>query len=89
MKIYNQYILSLTIVFMLTVVGLIFYNQTKLDLYLSILIGEYMITTILFNNLQPNSRKALNSVGFVLFIGFLALLTVNSIRILTQSVSIQ
>lgn len=85
MKIYDRYIISLTSVFMLTIVMLTFFNQTKLDLYLSILIGEYMITTILFINLQPRSRKALNSVSSVLFIGFLALLGLNSIGILLQS----
>ena len=84
MKIYDQYIISLTSVFMATIVVLTFFNQTKLDLYLSILIGEHMIITILFTNLQPSSRRALNSVSAVFLVGFLALLAVNSIGILFQ-----
>ena len=83
MRLYNRYIISLTLLFMLTTV-LLSISEQSLDLYFSIYLIECLIVTLLFSHLNPEARRALNGIGYVLFSGFLILVGIEVVEILAD-----
>ena len=82
MKIYNRYILWLASLFLLTTVILAAFGQQQLDLYFSVYLIEGLALTELFVYLNPRARRGLNWVSYLLFAGFLGIVTAEVIRIL-------
>lgn len=85
MKIYNNYILSLTIVLLLTVVILIAAGGRALNYFFPVFVLEALIITELFVYLNSKARQGLTFVSVILFGGFLVYLAINLTSILAKA----
>jgi hypothetical protein len=81
-RIYNRYILSLTLLFLVTTV-IISASNRSLDFYFSIYLIECLVLTLLFAQINPKARKGLNNIGYVLFSCFLVLVGMKVVEIIT------
>jgi len=82
MKIYNNYILIVAILFLLTTVSLVAMGQNALDIYYSIYIIEALIVTELYVYFNAKARRGLNFVSAILFGGFLFIVSLQVLKIL-------
>ena len=82
MKIYNNYILTIAILLLLTTVILVAMGQNVLDLYYSIYIIEALVVTELYVYFNAKARRGLSLVSAILFGGFLFIVSLQVIRIL-------
>ena len=82
MKIYNSYILIVTVLFLLTTVILVAMGQNALDLYYSLYIIEALIVTELYVYFNKKARRGLNFISMMLFGGFLFIVSLEVIKIL-------
>ena len=82
MRIYNRYILSLTLLFTLTTVMLSLSGQNQLDLYFSVYLIECLVLTSLFVYLNPKAMKRVNAIWYVLFGGFIVIVALKVMEIL-------
>ena len=80
--IYNKYVVALVLNSFLINTLLAFFNQNDLEIYFIINIIAYLIITLLYVYLNPRARRALNSVGAVLFAGFMVIVVLKVIEIL-------
>ena len=82
MKIYNNYILIVAILFLLTTVILVATGQNSLDIYYTVYIIEALIVTELYVYFNAKARRGLNLVSAILFAGFLFIVALQVIKIL-------
>jgi len=82
MKIYNRYILTVTILLLSTTVIFVAMGQDSLIVYYSVYVIEALVVTELYRNLNPSARRGLNLVSAVLFGGFLVALFLFAIMFL-------
>ena len=83
MRVYNSYILSLVLVTSIINIFLAFLGQKDLQIYFVINIIAYLVITLLFVYLNPKARRALNAIGVVLFVGFMVIVGLKVMAILT------
>ena len=84
MKIYNNYILTITILLLLTTVILVAMGQNSLNIYYSVYIIEAFIITELYVYFNAEARRRLNLISIILFSGFLVITFVEIINILAS-----
>jgi len=82
---YGRYLVTLALLFTATTVVLAAYNQHRIDLYFSLYLIEYLVTTLLFAYLSRRARRLLNVMGYILFAGFLAIVGVKVATILLKT----
>lgn len=82
MKIYNNYILTISILLLLTTIILVAWGQNSLDVYYSMYIIEALIVTELYVYFNAKARRGLNLVSAILFGGFLVIVSLKVIKIL-------
>ncbi len=82
MKIYNSYILIITVLLLLTTVILVALEQNSLDIYYTIYVIEALIVTELYVYFNAKARQGLNLVTYILFGGFLGIVALQVISIL-------
>lgn len=82
MRIYNTFIIILTLVSCFITTLLAFLGQNDIQLYFVINTIAFMIITLLYVYFNPRARKALNTVGAVFFTGFLVIVTLKVIEII-------
>ena len=82
MRIYNTFIIILTLVSCFITTLLAFLGQNDIQLYFVINTIAFMIITLLYVYFNPRARKALNTVGAVFFTGFLVIVTLKVIAII-------
>lgn len=82
MKIYNNYILIIAILFLLTTVILVATGQNSLDIYFIAYLIEALIVTELYVYFNAKARRGLNFVSAILFGGFLFIVALQVIKIL-------
>ena len=82
MKIYNSYILIITLLLLLTTVILTAMGQNSLEVYYTIYIIEALVVTEMYVYLNARVRRGLNLVSAVLFGGFLFVLSLAIIKAL-------
>ena len=82
MKIYNSYIVTIALLLLLTTIILIAIGQNSLDIYYSIFIIEALVVTELYVFFNTKARRGLNLVSAILFVGFLAIVSLQVIKIL-------
>lgn len=82
MRIYNRYIIWLTLLFTVTTVVLSTSNH-GLDVYFSVYLIEYLAVTLLFSRLSSSALAGLNRIGYLLFLGFLFLVVAKVAEIIT------
>ena len=83
MRIYNKYVISLTLASCLINTLLAFFVQNDLEIYFIINFLAYLVITLLYVYFNPRARRALNSIGAVLFAGFMAIVTIKVMEILS------
>ncbi len=83
MRIYNKYVVSLALISCLINTLLAFFNQNDLKIYFIINIIAYLLITLLYVYLNPRARRALNTVGAVLFAGFMVIVVLEVMEILS------
>jgi len=82
-KIYNSYILIVAILFLLTTVILVATGQNSLDIYFIAYLIEALIVTELYVYFNAKARRGLNFVSAILFGGFLFIVALQVIKILS------
>ena len=85
MRIYNRYILYLAIATGVVNVALAFAGQKDLGVYFAINVMAYLVITLLYVYLNPRARRALDTIGYMLFSGFLVIVAIKVIDILSGS----
>ena len=83
MRIYNKYIVSLVIASCSINILLAFLGQNSLEIYFIINVITYLVITLLYAHLNPRARKALNSIGVILFAGFIVIVSLKVVEIVT------
>ncbi len=83
MRIYNKYVVSLVLISGLINTLLAFFNQNDLELYFVINIIAYLLITLLYVYFNPRARRALNTVSAVLFAGFMVIVVLEIMGILS------
>ena len=84
MKIYNNYILTITILLLLTTVILVAMGQNSLNIYYSVYIIEALIITELYVYFNAEARRRLNLISAILLGGFLIIAFLEVINILAS-----
>ena len=82
MRIYNLYVLTLVLVFSLINIILALFGQEELEVYFTVNIIAYLVVSLLYVYLNPRARRILNTMGGVLFSGFLVIVALKVIEIL-------
>ena len=82
MRIYNRYILIVTLVLLLSTLVLIAIGQTSLSTYYIVYILEALVITELYIHFNAKARRGLNAVGAILFGGFLFVICVELVHML-------
>lgn len=83
MRIYNKYLMSLVVVAGVINSLLAFLGQDDLAVYFIINVIAYLIITLLYAYLNPRARKALGAVGAVSFAGFMVIVILKLIEIVS------
>ncbi len=82
MRIYNNYILIVACLFLLTTVILVALGQNSLPLYYFLYVIEALVVTELYVYFNAEARRRLRLVSGILFGGFLFIISIQVIRIL-------
>ena len=83
MRIYNKYIIYLVVASCLINTILAFLGQDSLEIYFVINILAYLIITLLYVYFNPRAKRALNAIGVVLFAGFIVVISLKVIEIIS------
>lgn len=83
MRIYNRYVISLALASALINILLAFLGQNDLMLYFAINIINYLVITLLYVYLNPRARGALNTAGAVFFAGFMVVVVLKVMAMLS------
>ena len=82
MKIYNRYVLSVSLLPLLTTVILMATGQTSLGIYFTVYIVEALAITELYVYINGKARRGLSHVSTMLFAGFTVVLCFQIINVL-------
>ena len=82
MRIFNKYIVSLVLVSCLINTLLAFFGQNNLEIYFVINLIAYLVITLLYVYFNPRARRSLNTIGIVLFAGFMVIVAIKAMEIL-------
>ena len=82
MRVYNLYVVTLVLVFSLINIILALAGQEELEVYFTVNIIAYLVVSLLYVYLNPRARRILNTMGGVLFGGFLVIVALKVIEIL-------
>lgn len=83
MRIYNKYIISLALASCLINTMLAFSGQNDFGVYFTVNIIAYLMITVLYVYLNPRARRALDTIGIVLFAGFMVIVIFKVMEILS------
>ncbi len=83
MRIYNKYIVSLALAAGLVNTLLAALGQNDLSVYFTINAVVYLIITLLYVYFNPRARRALNTISIVLFAGFMVIVALNAMEIIS------
>lgn len=83
MRIYNIYILTVTVLLLLTTVILTALGNRAISVYYTVFILEALVVTELFVYFNARARRGLNLANVVLFGGLSVIVGLQIIRILT------
>ena len=84
MRIYNKYIVSLALAACLVNTLLAFLGQDDLGVYFTINTIVYLIITLLYVYFNPRAKRALNTISVVLFAGFMVIVVLNIMEIISD-----
>ena len=84
MRIFNRYVLMLVIVASLVNTVLAFLGQQDIGIYFIFNIVGFLAITFLFTYMNPRARKTLNTVGIVFFSGFVVIVVIEVLSIVSR-----
>ena len=84
MRIYNRYILYLISAMGLVNLVLAFLGQDDISIYFVLNLIVHLAITLLFVHFNPRARRTLSSVSVVLFAGFMPIVTLKVVEILSD-----
>jgi len=84
MRVFNRYLVILAVAAAVINVFLAAAKQNDLSVYFTVNIIAYMIITLLHIYLNPKARRILSGVTIVLFSGFLVIVVVKIMEILSK-----
>ena len=84
MRIYTKYIATLVLTSSLINISLAFFGQDKLEVYFTINIIAYLVITLLYTHFNPKAKRALNTVAYILFTGFMVIIAFKAIEIMVR-----
>ena len=82
MRIYNRYIVSLALAAGLANTLLAVLGRDDLAIYFTINTIVYLVITLLYVYFNPRARRALNTIGVVLFAGFMVIVLLSVMEII-------
>jgi hypothetical protein len=82
-KIYNRYVLTVSLFLLLTTIILIATGQNSIDLYFTVYVIEALAITELYVHINSKARRGLTYVSTILFGGFAIALCLQILKILT------
>lgn len=83
MRVYNRLIIFLALAFGLINFTLAFMGQDDIGVYFIADSLAYLIITLLYVHINPRAKAALNGLSIVIFAGFLVIVAMRVIEILT------
>jgi hypothetical protein len=83
LRIYNRYVVSLILASCLINTLLAFLGQNNLSIYFIVSIISFLVITLLFTYFNPRTRKVLNSISVVFFAGFLIIVIIEVVDIIS------
>ena len=83
MRIYNKYIVSLALAAGLVNTLLAAFGEDDLAVYFTINVIAYLVITLLYVYLNPRARRALNTIGLALVAGFIVIVILNIMEIIS------
>lgn len=83
MRIYNKYVISLILSACFLNTLLAFLGQNDLITYFIVNIIVYLVITLLYVYFNPRARRALTTAGVVLAGGFMVILAIKAVEILS------
>ncbi len=83
MRIYNKYIVSLTLASCSVNSLLAFFGQNDLAIYFIVNTIAYLAITLLYVYFNPRATSALNTISVILFAGFVVTMVFKAIEILS------
>lgn len=83
MRVYNKYVVSLTVVTCLINTILAFMGEQDITVYFTVSVIAYLVITLLYVYFNPRARRALNTVAVVFFAGFLVIVAMKVVEILS------
>ena len=83
MRVYNSFITTLALVFAGITVGLAAYQVDKLDGYVSAYTIALLVLSALYATFSPRARRAVSLVGLVAFGGFMVVVVLKVVEILS------
>ncbi len=83
MRVYNSFIATLALAFALVTVIMAAYGADSLDAYFTLYTIVLLAMTTLYMTFSPKARRALNVVCLVAFGGFLVVVAMNVVEILS------
>lgn len=83
MRVFNRLIITLALAFGLINIVLAFTGQDDIGVYFIANSLAYLIITLLYVHLYPRAKAALNGLSLVIFAGFMVIVALRVIEILT------
>ena len=83
MRIYNKYVASLAVATCLVNALMAFLGQNKIAAYFTANVVTYLVITLLYVYLNRRARKALSTVGIVFSAGFLVIVALKVVEIMS------
>lgn len=83
MRVLNRYIMFLILAACIINVSLAFAGQNDLTVYFTVNVIAYLVITILHTYLNPSTRRSLSAVAAVLFVGFMTIVIIKVIDVLS------
>jgi hypothetical protein len=81
---FNQYILFLVLAAFAVNTAITFIMPNDLTVYFAVNVIAFLVITILHAYLNPRARRSLSAIGIVLFGGFLVIVILKAVEVLSK-----
>ncbi len=85
MKVYNRYILALTLAFCIIDGLMLASGKHSLDAHFAVLVIASLVITLVFTHFSPRAKKMLNSISIAFFTGFLVIVALRIWDVLAEA----
>jgi len=82
LRVFNQYLLFITISSCLINIILAATGQNDLTLYVTLNIIVFLVITLLHVHLNPRAKRSLSAIALLLFVGFMVIVLIKVVNVL-------